>query len=328
MPQLQHPPADKTDPHKRERDDLTRIVHIDSKSKGKFPDVPHKIIPQHPFRMLLIAPQGGGKTNFICNLILRQYKGYFNRIVVCSPTIDNDEKWELVKKTKGVLKENKKLKEILESKLEKKRRKRWKIVFDNPNAMHEHDESGGEKFDGRIDPDDMFSSQSEIYPIIEHQQRVIEYLLDNDIEEPRFIIDRILIILDDQAGMFKMSPSNNPLISFFLKHRHSSTSLVFATQAYKAIPKSIRINFSCLILFEIPNQTELEEIYEEYPDKLDQDTWISLYWRIIEDEPFSFMYFNVHFPAGERIHCRFEKVYKVGKYSEQRTIKEEKISNK
>lgn len=305
--------------------DITKIVPIDSKSKGSFPKVAHPVIPQHPFRMLLIAPQGGGKTNFICNLILRQYKGYFNRIVVCSPTIDNDEKWELVKKTKGVLKENKKLKEILEGQHERKRRKRWKIVFENEQTMKEQGKA--EEFDGCIDPDDMFSSQSEIYPIIEHQQKVIEYLLDNDHEEPRFLIDRILIILDDQAGLFKMSPSNNPLISFFLKHRHSSTSLVFATQAYKAIPKSIRINFSCLVLFEIPNQTELEEIYEEYPDKLDAETWISLYWRIIEDQPYSFMYFNVHFPAGQRIHCRFERVFKVGKYSERRTIKEEKISN-
>jgi hypothetical protein len=304
--------------------DITKIIPIDSKSKGSFPKVAHAVIPQHPFRMLLIAPQGGGKTNFICNLILRQYKGYFNRIVVCSPTIDNDEKWELVKKTKGVLKENKKLKEILEGQHERKRRKRWKIVFDNEQTMKEQGKQ--DDFDGCIDPDDMFSSQSEIYPIIEHQQKVIEYLLDNDHEEPRFLIDRILIILDDQAGLFKMSPSNNPLISFFLKHRHSSTSLVFATQAYKAIPKSIRINFSCLVLFEIPNQTELEEIYEEYPDKLDADTWISLYWRIIEDQPFSFMYFNVHFPAGQRIHCRFERVFKVGKFSERRTIKEEKIS--
>lgn len=286
-----------------------KIGNVEPKEKYEFPKVAHPILPQHPFSTLLVAPKGGGKTNLICHLLLHQYKGYFNRVVVCSPTLENDAKWEMVKKTKGILKENKKLEQILKGK--PKNKKRWKIVFENPedSAKNSKPES---KFDGRIDEEDMFSEQHKIFPIIEHQQAVIEYLRDHDhVEDARYIIDRVLIILDDQAGLFKMSVSNNPMINFVLKHRHSSTSLIFVTQAYKAIPKSIRINMNSLILFEIPNSVELRTIYEEYPDKLEEDEWMWLYWHIIDSEPYSFFYLNNHFPAGERIHKRFEHKYKI-----------------
>jgi hypothetical protein len=198
-----------------------------------------------------------------------------------------------------------------------KHKKAWKVVYGNPQKEYKEHKNKEEKFDGKIDEEDLFSEQYKLYPIIEHQQQVIEFLHDHDHkEDAKFIIDRILIVLDDQAGLFKMSPSNNPLINFVLKHRHYSTSLMFVTQAYKAIPKAIRINMNCLVLFEIPNQAERVAIYEEYPDKLEQPEWEALYWMIIDAEPYSFLYMNNHFPAGERIHERFEHKIKVKKRTE------------
>jgi hypothetical protein len=293
---------------------ILKIGNVEPNEKHSFPPVAHPLLPQHPFSMLIVAPKGGGKTNLICHLLLHQYKGYYNRIVVCSPTLENDPKWELVRKTKGLLKENKKLEQILKGK--PKTKKRWKVIFSNPDdeAKERTEEN---KFDGKIDPEDMFSEQHKIFPIIEHQQAVIEFLRDHDHEEDaKYILDRVLIILDDQAGLFKMSPSNNPLINFVLKHRHYSTSLIFVTQAYKAIPKAIRINMNSLILFEIPNLAELKAIYEEYPDKLEEEEWMQLYWHIIDSQPYSFFYFNSHFPPGQRIHMRFEHKFIINNRTE------------
>jgi hypothetical protein len=70
-------------------------------------------MPQHEFSMLIVAPKGSGKTNLICNLLLKHYKGYFHQVWVVSPTVDNDPKWEVVKETKHVLAENKALKKAL-----------------------------------------------------------------------------------------------------------------------------------------------------------------------------------------------------------------------
>jgi hypothetical protein len=285
---------------------ILSITNIEPKEKLKHPPVQHPFLPQHAFSMLIVAPKGSGKTNFICNLILKQYKGYFHRIVVCSPTLENDNKWEVVKETKGVLAQNKKLEKILEGR--SNHQKRWKVVF--PNKGKEEQKPDESKFDGKIDEDDMFSEQHKIFNVIEEQQNVIEFLNDNDYKkEAKFISDRVLIILDDQAGLFKMSNSNNPMVNFVLKHRHHNTSIIFVTQAYKAIPKSIRTNMNVLILFEIPNSSELKVVYEEYPDRLKEEDWIDLYWEIIDDEPYSFMYMNNHFPKGERIFKRFEHKY-------------------
>ena len=48
-------------------------------------------LPRHEFTMGLVAPKGAGKTTVIINL-MNFYKGYFNTILVFSPTIDSDEK--------------------------------------------------------------------------------------------------------------------------------------------------------------------------------------------------------------------------------------------
>ncbi len=89
------------------------IDKIETSTQYTHPEVWHSVLPQHEFGMLIVAPKGSGKTNFICNLILKQYKAYFHKILVCSPTVYNDEKWDVVKKTKHVLRENVKLKKIL-----------------------------------------------------------------------------------------------------------------------------------------------------------------------------------------------------------------------
>ena len=299
-------------------ENFLKIGNIEPKDKYNHPPVAHEQLPQHPFSMLIVAPKGSGKTNLIVHLCLKQYKEYFHRIIVCSPTLENDPKWELVKKQKHLLAENKKLAQILEGK--SKGKKRWKIVYENQKSQQ--DSKDEDKFEGYIDEEDMFSEQSKLFPIVDHQQAVIEYLRDHDHkDDAKYLIDRTLIILDDQAGLFRMSPSNNPLINFVLKHRHYSTSLIFVTQAYKAIPKSIRINMNVLILFEIPNSAELKSIYEEYPDKLEEKEWLDLYWHIIDSEPYSFMYLNNHFPAGERIHMRFEKKFKIAKRTNRKAGK-------
>ena len=57
------------------------------------PPAPHDALPNHEFSMGLIAPKGSGKTTVLCNL-LKFYKGYFHSILVFSPTVASDDKWE------------------------------------------------------------------------------------------------------------------------------------------------------------------------------------------------------------------------------------------
>lgn len=57
------------------------------------PPAPHPQLMKHEFTLGLIAPKGCGKTTVICNM-LAFYREYFHTILVFSPTIQSDEKWD------------------------------------------------------------------------------------------------------------------------------------------------------------------------------------------------------------------------------------------
>jgi hypothetical protein len=58
----------------------------------------HTTVPKLPLRGVLLAPSGAGKTVLLSNLILKIYRGCFERIYVFSPSVNVDQTWEAVKK--------------------------------------------------------------------------------------------------------------------------------------------------------------------------------------------------------------------------------------
>jgi len=55
-------------------------------------------LPKVPLRGLILGPSGSGKGVFLCDLIVRLYRGAFERVFVWSPSIDLDHQWDAVKK--------------------------------------------------------------------------------------------------------------------------------------------------------------------------------------------------------------------------------------
>lgn len=283
------------------------VVPIRTDDSLRHPDVPHKVLPQHEFALLIVAPKGSGKTNLICNLILNHYKGYFHRILVASPTVDNDEKWDVVKSTKYVVQENKKLKALLGDGIDPQTKKKIpKIVYGSgePHTGVEH----RQRFDGYVDDEDFVNDLEDLMPIMAEQNDMIQHIRHNlhQDQKAKYISDRILIVMDDQAGLFKGGNTRNPIVNFVLKHRHYNTSLIIVTQAYKAIPKTIRVNCNQLICFEISNQSELECIYEEHPCGLTEESWMKMF-RYATRQPYAFLYVNDAFPKGHRCFVNFKE---------------------
>ena len=50
-----------------------------------------------PIRNIVLGPSGSGKTILLQNLILKVYRGFFERIYIFSPSIIVDSTWDPVK---------------------------------------------------------------------------------------------------------------------------------------------------------------------------------------------------------------------------------------
>lgn len=57
----------------------------------------YSIVPQVPFRSIILGPSGSGKTVLLQNMILDIYKNCFSRIYIFSPSIEVDLTWQPVK---------------------------------------------------------------------------------------------------------------------------------------------------------------------------------------------------------------------------------------
>lgn len=97
------PPKRKADETATVTNSALTIEPIKEPAGAKHPDPPHPNLPSHEFSCLMVAPRGSGKTTLVLNLLSKLYKKYFQRIVVFSPTMHGDTKWESVRKQTGIL---------------------------------------------------------------------------------------------------------------------------------------------------------------------------------------------------------------------------------
>jgi hypothetical protein len=115
------------------------------------------------------------------------------------------------------------------------------------------------------------------------------------------------LIFDDLVGSALFSNAKDNLFKGFnTRHRHFSASVLMVSQGYKEIPKTIRTNWTSLILFEIANDKEVICIYEENTMGLKKDDWLEMYAHCIS-EPFGFMYLNVKKPKHLRCMKNFDR---------------------
>jgi hypothetical protein len=286
---------------------------------NKHPPSPNQVLPSHEFTMGIIAPKGSGKTTLMCN-ILQFYKHYFHTIIIFSPTINNDDKWDYVK-SQDLLVENVALKQWARATLEAKEHKN-QVVGPSPIKATGHGglidlaavagpggkRGLGDRFDGKIPAGNFYMeyNEADLVKIFDQQQAMIDLLKSHG--QPKFLANRIMILFDDMVGssLFSGAKSN-----FFKKlnsnHRHWSTSIMMVSQGYKEIPKTPRCNWTCIILFEIWNDAELECIYEENPMGLKKDQWMQAYKHATADD-YAFMYYNIQRPRALRLMKNFDQV--------------------
>lgn len=269
------------------------------------PPSPFEELPRHEFTFGVIAPKGGGKTTLFCNL-LRMYAGYFHQIWWFSPTILSDDKLGWVKSQKLLAKNTELLaffKDLQNGEPEQDKLVQNKRV-DTQLDIVSHEEPE-DTFTGFI-PEECFVDEytdAKLKRILDENKSIID--LAESYGLSKHIADRILFIIDDPVGMNVYNGSRN---SYFkgvnTRHRHYSTSGFMSTQGYKEVPKTIRTNWTSIIIYEIGNMKELFVIYEEFNMGLGWKQWKELYDYCIE-EPHSFMFIDFQKPRGQRIMKNF-----------------------
>ena len=78
-------------------EDIPKVEPIDI-PEYKYKNSKYGMMPNLPARMLCVASSTGGKTVLIHNLILKIYRGSFERIYIFSPSVNVDDTWTPVKK--------------------------------------------------------------------------------------------------------------------------------------------------------------------------------------------------------------------------------------
>ena len=85
-------------------EEIPKVEPIDI-PEYKYKNSKFDMMPKLPVRMLCMASSTGGKTVLIQNLILKIYRGSFERIYIFSPSVHVDDTWSAVKKyIRGVMK--------------------------------------------------------------------------------------------------------------------------------------------------------------------------------------------------------------------------------
>lgn len=275
------------------------------------PPAPDERLPKHEFTLGLIAPKGSGKTTLIVNL-LKFYKGYFHNILVFSPTVASDEKWNWVKEL-PLLGDNKPLKDWIK-KMEKKRKEEFNIVEKpSPESAFEGLISTAPLLDKRIPEENFFSDYDEegLRSIMDEQMTIVRLLKEHG--KSKHLANRVLMIFDDCVGSTLFSNARqNAFKMLNTNHRHYSASLFMVSQAYKEIPKTIRTNFSCLVIFESPNDKEIQAIYEENSLYMKFPQWMEAYEYATEGDH-DFMFINYQKPKRLRLMKNFDQVLFVEK---------------
>jgi hypothetical protein len=254
---------------------------------------PHNL-PRHPFSMLNIGQKSSGKTTLISNLLSKPefFKGKFNRIIFISPTASSDTKSkEYLMTIPNIISKNTAL-----LKLSKRDRDKDKLTAPAPN-------SDPRKSGTTLTEDDFHEVIDEAFlaDLITHQKSVIQ-------KYGKALSDKILVILDDSISTRIMK--SLAMSAFVFNSRHINCSIIFSSQHFKALQKSIRDNTSFLVLFEVNNRETLKDIYAEADGDLpDFKSWFEVYRQIVETRPYNFMAINFQNKPRSRLQDAFKTVF-------------------
>lgn len=186
-----------------------------------------------PFRMIVVAPSGTGKTNFVLNLI-----GLFSKI---------------------------------RSKPNKKKNKKTKML--EQLGIYEEDDDQGTFKDIHIitrnkdEPLYNFLASKSSSIIISEG---LESIPDLDKFDKK---DNHLVVFDDLV----LEKNLKPISEYYIRARKLNVSVIFLSQSYFGIPKTIRINSNYIVILKLSGAKDIKLILSEFSLGIDKETLVGMY---------------------------------------------------
>ena len=89
---------------------------------------------------------------------------------------------------------------------------------------------------------------------------------------------RVLIVFDDTIADMESNKKLSPLLNeLFLRRRQLNILLVFISQSYFKMPKTIRLNATYYVIMKIPNKRLLQQIASSHWSDIDFKDFMKLY---------------------------------------------------
>ena len=100
---------------------------------------------------------------------------------------------------------------------------------------------------------------------------------------------RVLIVFDDMIADMESNKKLSPIVKeLFLRGRKLNILLVFISQSYFKVPKTIRLNATHYFIMKIPSKRELQQIASSYLSDIEFKKFMKLYKNYVK-EPDSFL---------------------------------------
>ena len=98
-----------------------------------------------------------------------------------------------------------------------------------------------------------------------------------------------MIVLDDMKEDMESNKKLSPIVTeLFLRGRKLNISLVFISQSYFKVPKTITLNVTDYFIMKILNKRDLQQIASNHSSDINFKDFMKLY-KDYTKEPFSFL---------------------------------------
>ena len=110
----------------------------------------------------------------------------------------------------------------------------------------------------------------------------------------------MIILIADMESNKKLSPKVTEL---FLRGGKLSSSLVFISQSYFKLPRTVRLNATHYFIMKISNKWWIQQIVSNHSSDIDFEDFMKLY-KDYTKEPYSFLVKDTTLSSENPLRCR------------------------